>query len=254
MHIHLWPYKAIYIGISPDNDVHAHHAVQICIGLDKDISVQDYKAQSIHTGQCIVIFEDVPHKVLAQDNQIVVIYLEPEDRQNQQFLAALRQARSDGINTLPLTGKELGSISQHLFSDVDIDKVWKTVNKAVGLVYSPALSSRPEDKRVRAVIDIIASQRGCAIDMAFLSSKVFLSPSRLTHLFKQEVGIPISRFIVWWRVRAAIEQLSKSATLTEAAHASGFSDLPHMSKTFKQLFGFAPSSLFKPHTIKIHSN
>ena len=96
MHIHLWPYKAIYIGISPDNDVHAHHAVQICIGLDKDISVQDYKAQSIHTGQCIVIFEDVPHKVLAQDNQIVVIYLEPEDRQNQQFLTALRQARSDG--------------------------------------------------------------------------------------------------------------------------------------------------------------
>ena len=68
-----------------------------------------------------------------------------------------------------------------------------------------------------------------------------MSPSRLTHLFKQEVGIPISRFIVWWRVRAAIEQLSKSATLTEAAHASGFSDLPHMSKTFKQLFGFAPS-------------
>ena len=65
MHIHMWPYKAIYIGISPDNDVHAHHAVQICIGLDKDISVQDYKAQSIHTGQCIVIFEDVPHKVLA---------------------------------------------------------------------------------------------------------------------------------------------------------------------------------------------
>jgi hypothetical protein len=122
MHIHLWPYKAIYIGISPDNDVHAHHAVQICIGLDKDISVQDYKAQSIHTGQCIVIFEDVPHKVLAQDNQIVVIYLEPEDRQNQQFLKALRQARSDGINTLPLTSKELGSISQHLFTDVDIDK------------------------------------------------------------------------------------------------------------------------------------
>ena len=176
MHIHLWPYKAIYIGVSPDNDVHAHHAVQICIGLDRDISVQDYKAQSIHTGQCIVIFEDVPHKLFAQDDQIVVIYLEPEDRHNQQFLTALRQTRSDGINTLPLTGKELGYISKHLFTDVDIDKVWKTVNKAVGLVYSPALSSRPEDKRVRAVIDIIASQRGCAIDMAFLSSKVFLSP------------------------------------------------------------------------------
>lgn len=44
MHIHLWPYKAIYIGVSPDNDVHAHHAVQICIGLDRDISVQDHKA------------------------------------------------------------------------------------------------------------------------------------------------------------------------------------------------------------------
>ena len=214
MHIHLWPYKAIYIGVSPDNDVHAHHAVQICIGLDKNISVQNYRTKMIHTGHCIVIFEDVPHKLFAQAGQIVVIYLEPEDRQNQQFLTALRQARSDGINTLPLKGKDLGSISQQLFTDVDIEKLWKTVNEAIGLVYSPSPSPRPEDKRVRAVIDIIASQRGCAIDMAFLSSKVFLSPSRLTHLFKQEVGIPISRFIVWWRVRAAIEQLSKSATLT----------------------------------------
>jgi AraC-like DNA-binding protein len=252
MQIYLWPNKAIYFGTSPDNDVHAHHAVQICIGLDKEISVQNYRTQMIHTGHCIVIFEDIPHKLFAQDNQIVAIYLESEDRRNQQFLTALRQNRNDGIGILPLTGKELGSISQQLFTDVDIDKVWKTVNEAIGLVYSPSPSPRPEDKRVRAVIDIIASQRGRSIDLAFLSSKVFLSPSRLTHLFKQEVGIPINRFIVWWRVRAAIEQLSMSATLTEAAHASGFSDLPHMSKTFKQLFGFTPSSFFKPHTIKIH--
>ena len=176
MHIHLWPYKAIYMGVSPDNDVHAHHAVQICIGLDKNISVQNYRTKMIHTGHCIVIFEDVPHKLFAQAGQIVVIYLEPEDRQNQQFLTALRQARSDGINTLPLKGKDLGSISQQLFTDVDIEKLWKTVNEAIGLVYSPSPSPRPEDKRVRAVIDIIASQRGCAIDMAFLSSKVFLVP------------------------------------------------------------------------------
>lgn len=254
MHIHLWPYKAIYIGISPDNDVHSHHAIQICISLDKEISVQNYRTQSNLTGHCIVVFEDVPHKVLAQENQIVVIYLEPEDRQNKQFLTAICQARGDGINTLPFTGKELGSICRNLFNEDDIERVWENFNKAIGFVFSPLSSSRSEDKRVRAVIDIIASQRGSAVDLEFLSSKVYLSPSRLTHLFKQEVGIPINRFIVWWRVRAAIEHLSMSATLTEAAHASGFSDLPHMSKTFKQLFGFAPSSLFKPDTIKIHCN
>lgn len=254
MQIHLWPYKAIYVGTSPDNDVHAHHAIQICIGLDKELSVQNGKTQSILTGRCILICEDIPHKVLAPDTQIVALFLEPEDEQNQHFLDALRQAVGDGICAIPLSDIQLGSIAQLLLADVNIDNVWRTINTAMGLVNSPPPSMRKADKRVRAVIDIIASRRGSAIDLKFLSSKVFLSPSRLTHLFKQEVGIPISRFIVWWRIRKAIEELSKSATLTEAAHAAGFSDLPHMSKTFRQLFGFAPSSLFKPHTIKCHVN
>ncbi|MEQ3658331.1 MAG: AraC family transcriptional regulator [Glaciecola sp.] len=254
MHIHLWPYKAIYVGPSPDNDVHAHHAVQICIGVDKKISLQNDVTQSFVEGRCIAILEDVPHKVLAQNTRIVAMYLEPEDKQNQLFLDAISQTVGDGIGAISLSDKQLGSIAQHLLADVNIDDVWETISTAMGLTNNPASSTRKEDKRVRAVIDIIASRRGRAVDLKFLSSKVYLSPSRLTHLFKQEVGIPINRFIVWWRIRKAIEELSKSATLTEAAHASGFSDLPHMSKTFRQLFGFAPSSLFKPHTIKCHGN
>jgi len=35
----------------------------------------------------------------------------------------------------------------------------------------------------------------------------------------------------------------EGASLTEAAHAAGFFDSAHFSRTFRQTFGFAPSTV-----------
>ena len=73
---------------------------------------------------------------------------------------------------------------------------------------------------------------------------VHISPSRLIHLFREQVGVPIRRFTLWSRLRQVVRLAIDGATLTEAAHAAGFSDAAHMSNTFRQMFGFAPSALF----------
>ena len=38
----------------------------------------------------------------------------------------------------------------------------------------------------------------------------------------------------------------RGANLTEAAHLAGFADSAHLSRTFRAMFGVAPSLLFKP--------
>lgn len=38
----------------------------------------------------------------------------------------------------------------------------------------------------------------------------------------------------------------RGAGLTEAAHRAGFADSAHLSRTFRAMFGVAPSLLFKP--------
>jgi AraC-like DNA-binding protein len=70
-----------------------------------------------------------------------------------------------------------------------------------------------------------------------------ISPSRLTHLFSEEVGIPFRRFVLWLRLRRAAEYVWRTGSLTEAAHAAGFSDLAHFSRVCRAMFGVAPSGL-----------
>ena len=41
----------------------------------------------------------------------------------------------------------------------------------------------------------------------------------------------------------AVERMADGASLTEAAHEAGFADSAHFSRTFRRMFGLAPSSL-----------
>jgi AraC-like DNA-binding protein len=76
-----------------------------------------------------------------------------------------------------------------------------------------------------------------------LANAVSLSPSRLAHLFAEQVGVPIRRYRLWRAIREAIRLCLSGASLTEAAHATGFSDSAHFSNSFRDLFGMTPSLL-----------
>jgi AraC-like DNA-binding protein len=83
------------------------------------------------------------------------------------------------------------------------------------------------------------------ITLAALAKSIHRSPSRLAHRFREATGVPVRRFILWRRLRAAAEAAIRGSSLTEAAHAAGFADSAHLSRTFRSTFGIVPSILFK---------
>ena len=72
---------------------------------------------------------------------------------------------------------------------------------------------------------------------------VGLSPGRTRHLFVQQTGLPFRTYLLWLRLNRAVELYAGGASLTEAAHAAGFSDSAHLSRTFHRMFGIAAASL-----------
>ena len=79
--------------------------------------------------------------------------------------------------------------------------------------------------------------------MKDLAIAVGLSPSRLRHLFRLQVGMSAQSYQVWLRLGEACALLAGGVSLSAAAVGAGFSDAAHLSRTFRRTFGLAPSQI-----------
>jgi len=232
----------LYLGPSPDNERHRHHAAQICVSLQGRLRVDAGSHAFEPLG--ILVPPDCPHRINAGDASILALYLEPESDDYASLLAPwLKQHDATSVRTIdPPTGS-LEQLRNIHASSGDPHQAWSACASALGMgVTNPSPLLR--DPRIAQVIDIIRRQPSASHGIDALAGAVHLSPSRLSHLFRNETGIAIRRFIVWVRIRQVVERALDGASLTQAAHAAGFADAAHMSNTFRQMFGFAPSTLF----------
>jgi AraC-like DNA-binding protein len=82
---------------------------------------------------------------------------------------------------------------------------------------------------------------------------VFLSPSRFSHLFKQQVGLPFRRYILWRKLTRAMLVIGRGRTIATAAHAADFADAAHLTRTFYLMFGRPPSVMMRGEFFEISS-
>ena len=90
------------------------------------------------------------------------------------------------------------------------------------------------------------------ISIGEFAEQVYLSPSRLEKLFKEQVGIPITTYRLRYRVYIGVLHLALGASITDAAYASGFSNLAHFSRSFIAIHGVQPSFIFS-HPVRLHT-
>ncbi|MBN2221166.1 MAG: response regulator [Vallitaleaceae bacterium] len=75
-----------------------------------------------------------------------------------------------------------------------------------------------------------------------LAAEVYLTDAYLSTLFKKEVGITISRYIQNVRMEKAKELLKdKSLNIAEISERVGYTDSNYFAKTFRKIYGKAPS-------------
>ncbi|MGH6809666.1 MAG: helix-turn-helix transcriptional regulator, partial [Ensifer adhaerens] len=100
--------------------------------------------------------------------------------------------------------------------------------------------SRRSNDRVWELLAFIDAGFPEGVSLSQLADRFCLSESRLSHLFADEVGIPLRTYLLWRRYRLAFSRLSGQSTLTRLASDSGFADAAHLTRTFVGYFGFSP--------------
>lgn len=88
--------------------------------------------------------------------------------------------------------------------------------------------------------------------VATLAAEVDLSTSRLQHLVRDQVGIPLSRWLLWRRTLVALDLILNGTTVTEAAYRAGFADGPDFTRRFREFFAAPPTAALQDpriHTV-----
>ncbi|MBR2806008.1 MAG: helix-turn-helix transcriptional regulator [Oscillospiraceae bacterium] len=96
--------------------------------------------------------------------------------------------------------------------------------------------ARPFSPAVIEAIDILGSGK-CSFDMDDLAGEVFLSKSRLAHLFSGETGITLKEYIQLKRLESACRMMLNGSNITEAAMDTGFSGSSHIATSSMKLTG-----------------
>jgi AraC-like DNA-binding protein len=105
--------------------------------------------------------------------------------------------------------------------------------------------ARRLDPRVTTVLNAIRNGDDLRLSLESAAEKAFLSPSRFAHLFKEQVGLPFSRYMLWRKLTRAMVAIASERTLSAAAHAADFADAAHLTRTCYQMVGMPPSVLMR---------
>jgi AraC family transcriptional regulator len=221
---------------------HSHHAVQIVLGGDADLKIGEEDGVWRATAG-VIIRPDVIHMYDGDGMLGAMLFVDPESSEGQWLLRSV----AEDITLLPRTRvdrvvAELMAFHERPQEAMEFAPLVRHTVQALCVGPPP---SRQMDERVIEVLDAIRSSVDLRISLEDAAAMVYLSPSRFAHLFAEHVGLPFRRYVLWRKLTRAMVQKGHGLTLTEAAHAGGFSDSAHLTRTFYQMFGIPPSLMLQ---------
>jgi AraC-like DNA-binding protein len=229
-----------WIGAGRANAVvppHDHHAVQVSLSIDGRLRVREAEGDWKTTAGTVVL-PDVPHS-FDPGGAVAMLFVDPECREGRW----LRQSWKDPVNAVPVERYEscLPGLRQLLERPLDVEETTELVRSVVRSLCIGPPPVRKIDDRVTKALQLIRESDASRIPLEDVAASVFLSPSRFAHLFSDAVGLPFRRYVLWRKLCRALQIVSGGATLSAAAHRSGFSDSAHLTRTFYQMFGISPT-------------
>lgn len=215
-----------YVGPVRQNRPHSHQLVQIAwsTGAPFEVTAGPYAARSFGH----VVDAGASHCLLAAE-PVRLLFLDPA-------MPSARGWRS-------LTDRNACELTEGQVADLE-DRFQRWVDLGKGAAPEPPASG----ERERAVADWLAGHLEQPVRASQAADAMGLSEGRFLHWFSESHGLPFRAHVRWLRIQKALRCLAEGASLTSAAHACGFSDSAHLSRTFAATFGIAPRGL---HSVRI---
>lgn len=227
-------------GITP---MHAHYAIQVAFGFERGIRFRASDRDPWTEYGGAIIPSRQPHTMDATHvSGNAVLFVEPETREGRALSERFLRA---GIAALP---DELLNPSVPLLIAAWREQRSASAVATAARVFIASLTGGIQplvmsDERILRAVSHIKSHINGALTLEQVAEVACLSPSRFRHLFVEQTGMALRPYILWRRFVRVWELIAAGDSLSTAAHAAGFADAAHLSRTSNRMFGFPPSAL-----------
>lgn len=237
--LYLWRGASFVIGPAIDSRLHSHVALQLTAGIEGGFRARLAGTDDWQETQAALFAPNQAHQI---DGAGVLAHLFLElPWRSETVMSSVCAGFGESAGFTEVRALLVGLANLRV-ADMDLAaqaaRAWRELALTV-----PAAPQALLDIRIKMARDAMSADP--AIDGAALARLAHLSPSRFTHLFRQQTGMSVSRYLLWSRLLAAIDAVAQGASTTAAAHQAGFADLAHMSRNFSGTFGVVPSELQK---------
>jgi AraC-like DNA-binding protein len=107
-----------------------------------------------------------------------------------------------------------------------------------------AAVDRDHGEKVEAAKEYLARHRSGRVALADVARAAHSSPYHFARMFARHTGLPVHRYLIRLRLRAAVERLAGGEReLAGLALELGFASHSHFTDSFRREFGKTPSSL-----------
>ena len=221
--------------------LHAHFALQLSVSLTGETSLRCDRQDPERSAAGWLIRSDQPHWLNSSGTGITFFWdpVSPPGR-----LVATRLRDED---VAPLAPEECESIR------LDMRDCWArgwrhadlraSADRIVHRVALHGAAPAPIDRRVLRVLNAIQSDPAGKSSFAEFARLARLSESRLAHLFRRDVGIPVRQYRLALRMEQAVQEIAAGASISWAACSAGFADPAPFCRICRRMFGSAPSKL-----------
>ncbi len=234
-------------GIVPPHD---HHAIQIVFAIAGSVGIQGERGDW-RTCSGLIVRPDVVHSYDANGALGAMLFVDPESAEGAWLRASLRE----DITLVPAARIEpcVAELRRFLETPLESLELGALVRHCVQGLCAGAPPTRRLDDRVTRVLAAIRRSDDLRLSIEDAAALAFLSPSRFAHLFKQQVGLPFRRYMLWRKLTRAMLAIGRERTISTAAHAADFADAAHLTRTFYQMFGIPPSVMMRGEFFEIPS-
>jgi AraC family transcriptional regulator len=240
--VHLWQGGSLWIGRGHGrSDWHDHHALQIALALDGVCRFRGRDDGRWSEFKGAIVRSRRHHQFEAEGVTMAQQFIEPETVEGR----LLRERYVDDNSPLPEAQRfaMVQLLADALRTDAETEEMIAAARAATLLLARAGAPLAEGDARVDKAIAYIHAHINASITLDEAAAAAALSPGRYRHLFVTHTGTSFRAYVLWTRLNAGIQFAMKGQSWAQAAHAVGFADSAHLTRTFRRMFGMNPAAL-----------